>query len=331
MYQTVIVPLDGSPLSEAALPVAAKLAKASRASLELVRVHRTQAPDLHQDPAVAEMLRQAERNELAGVAAKYEAIAGQPVVAALIEVPIVSSLCEYVKSRPDPLVVMTVRARTGLRRALLGSVSDGLVRHGSAPVLVLRQRRSDGRLPTWNRGGKSFETIVVPLDGSAHAEGGVAHAVALARLTGARLHLVRVVTPVPAGAIVGAFAMHPFPALEDSTVTRDDLASDYLESVAMRINAGGGRLQVTTELALSDQAGSKIVESCRQNDADLLVMATHGRGGSRVFLGAVADKVLRKGPDAILFVRPTEVSLSAGLRAPESSHTRRSHELVEDN
>lgn len=331
MYQTLIVPLDGSPLSEAALPFAARLARATGGALELVRVHRTKRADLDQDPAVGEMFRQDERNYLTSLAAKFEPVAGRPVATALLEVPVVAALCEYVQSTHSPLIVMTVRGRTGIRRALLGSVSDGLVRHGLAPVLVLRQRRGDGRLPTWKRGDGTFQNIVVPLDGTAFAEAGLAHAVVMARLTGASLHLIRVVAPVMAGAMVGAFAMHPFPALEDSTVTRDDLAADYLEGVADRVNAGGGRLQITTEVALSDQPGSTITDSCDRIRADLAVMSTHGRGGSRLFLGAVADRVIRKGPDAILFVRPTEVSLPAGLHSAESSsHQKRSHALVQD-
>jgi nucleotide-binding universal stress UspA family protein len=319
MYQTMIVPLDGSPWSEAALPVAAKLARACGAALEVVRMHRTKRPDLDQNPSWGEAFRQEERNYLTSLAAQYEPTVGRPVATALLEVPVVASLCEYASSRHAPLIVMTVHGRTGFRRALLGSVSDGLVRHSPAPVLVLRQRRSDGRELTWKRADGPFRSIMVPLDGTAFAEGGLAHAIAIARLTGARLHLVRVVVPVMAGAMVGAFAMHPFPALEESTVTGNDLASEYLAGVADRANAGGGLLAITTEVALSDQPGSAIAESSRRHGADLVVMATHGRGGSRLILGAVADRVLRKGPDAILFVRPTDVSLPAGLRLSEST------------
>ena len=318
MYQTIIVPLDGGPRSEEAVPIAARLARAGGAALELVRVHRTQRPDLDQNPAWAEAIRQEERDSLAAVADKYESMVGRPIATALLEVPIVKALCDHAAGCRAPLVVMTVRGVTGFRRALLGSVSDGLVRHGNIPVLVLRRRRSDGRLPTWKRSSAPFHNVVVPLDGTALAEGGLAHAIAMARLTGATIHLIRVVTPVTVGAVVGALPVYALPPVDDWAMTRDDLASAYLEGVADRANAAGGRLAITTEVALAAEPGSAIAESCRRNAADLVVMATHGRGGSRLIFGAVADRVLRSGPDAILFVRPSEVSLPAGLRNGES-------------
>jgi nucleotide-binding universal stress UspA family protein len=313
MYQTIVVPIDGTRRSEAAIPFAAGLASGCGASLELVRVHRTR-PDLGYDALLEESFRQDERNHLACLAAKCELIVGRRVRTTLLDGPVVSTLCEYIGSRAAPLVVMTVHARTGIQRALLGSVSDGLVRHGPAAVLMLRQHRADGRVATWSRLDAVFHRIMVPLDGTALAEAALAPAVALARRTGAKLHLIRVVVPMMARAVVGPVAFHSFPVIEESTVTRDDLAFAYLDGVADRINAGGGLL-VTTEVALSDRAGSAITESCRRNGANLVVMAVHGRGGSRVFLGAVADDILRKGPDAILLLRPADVGLPAGLRS----------------
>ena len=332
MYQTIIVPVDGSAPSEAAIPVAARLARGAGATLELVRVHRTTRADLDQNPVWGEVFRDLERKRLASLAERYEPMVGRPIVTELLEPPVVTALWEHTSSRPAPLIVMTVRGRTGLRRAMLGSVSDGLVRQGVAPVLALRQRRRDGRQPTWKRADGPFHTVVVPLDGTALAEVALGHAIALARLTGARLHLVRVVEPAVATPMVGALAPLAFPMPDEATLTRDDLASEYLEGVAARINADGGQLAITTEIVLSDRPATTIVDSGRRNAADLMVMATHGRGGSRLLLGSVADSVLRKGPDAILFVHPTEVSLPAGLAERESSSIeRRSYALANDS
>lgn len=308
MYQTIIVPVDGLPTSEAAIPVAARLARGAGATLELVRVHRTTGPDLDQNVVWSEVVRDLERKQLASLAERYEPLVGGPIVTALLEPPVVTALWEHTSSRPAPLIVMTVRGRTGWRRAMLGSVSDGLVRHGVVPVLALRQRRSDGRQLTWKRADGPFHTIVVPLDGTALAEEALTHAVALARLSGAMIHLVRVLEPVMAVAMVGAIAAQTFPMPDESTMTRDHLVSEYLERIADRLNADGGQLAITTEIELSDHPATAIADSVRQHDADLMVMATHGRGGSRLIFGSVADGMLRKGPDAILFVHPVDAS-----------------------
>jgi nucleotide-binding universal stress UspA family protein len=319
MYRTIIVPLDGSNRSHAALPVASRLAREMGARLELVRVHTDERRDLADDPSWDALFRESEQRYLESLAEAYRPLAGNEVGTALLSLPVVRSLTEFASSRVAPLFVMATRGRTGLRRALLGSTSDGLVRHGETPVLVLRDRPNDEDTPLWKLQDRPFARIVVALDGTGFAEGAVAHALAIARAAVARLHLVRVVGPVMTSGVIDALAMHPASAYGEGLTTRNDLASEYLQGVVDRINAGGGQVEVTTEVALSTDAGSAIIESCRRRAADLVVIATHGRGASRLLVGAVGDRVLRDGPDAILYVRPTGYVPSASLSTIEGA------------
>jgi nucleotide-binding universal stress UspA family protein len=323
MYRHIIVPLDGSGRSHAALPVAASLARASGATLELARVHLNERPDLADDPSWDQMFMEGEQRYLESLALAYESLAGSGVRTSLLAGPVVKALSELAGNRVAPLFVMAVRGRTGLRRALLGSTSDGLVRHGSAPVLVLRDHPEDGDEPVWRNRERLFTRIIVPLDGSAYAEGGIAHAVAIARACDAPLRLVRVIGPVMTSAIVGAFAMHPLQPYEAVTVLRNDLAQEYLQGIVDRINAGGPKLNIVTEVSLSEDPATAIIESSRRAAADLIVMATHGRGASRLLRGAVGDRVLRDGPDAILFVKPAAGRLPAGLHTDQQDEPAR--------
>src|SRR6478672_3903768 len=177
MYHTIIVPLDGSTRSHMALPLAARLARASQAQLELVRVHMDERPDLEEDPAWDLMFREGEHRQLETLARAYEMAAGGPVSTALLDKPVVGAISEFAASRVAPLIVMATRGRIGLRRAVLGSTSDGLVRTGSAPVLVLRDRPEDEEAPLWMH-KDPFARIVVPLDGTPFAEASLAHAMA---------------------------------------------------------------------------------------------------------------------------------------------------------
>lgn len=313
MYRTIIVPLDGSARSQTALSVASKLAKSSGAALELVRVHVRNRPDLDDDPSWDDMFMQGERAQLDALAEAYEDTAGQRAATVLLDAPVVASLCEYVARRPDPLVVMAGRGRTGLRRAVLGSVSDGLVRQGSAPILILRERPQDDDALVWRLRTKPFGTIVVPLDGSPFAEGALVHAVALAQLTDATIHLIQVVEPMVTSPVLGAFAFQSFPPFDEASVIRNDRAHEYLQGIARRATADGKKIRITREVALSSQPEIAITESARRRAADLMVMATHGRGLSRLVYGAVGDHLLAHGPGAILFVHPTGVRLPAGL------------------
>jgi nucleotide-binding universal stress UspA family protein len=320
MYRSLIVPVDGSNRSHAALPVAATLAKASGATLDLVRVHLHERPDLDHDPSWDEMFREGERGYLDALARAYESVAGAQIGTELLDMPVVESIATFATTRVSPLIVMAARGRTGLRRALLGSTSDGLVRAAEAPVLILRVTDEDQ--PSLSRLMRPFKRLVVPLDGTAHAEAGVAHAVAIARATGAQLRLVRVIGPVMTSAVVGSFAFHPVPPFEHASAERHALAREYLQHIVDRIRVSDARLDIATDVSLSPDPATAIVDSCRQSGADLVVMATHGRGISRMLVAAVGDRVLRDGPDAVLFVRPEKGAVPVGLRwasRPESN------------
>jgi nucleotide-binding universal stress UspA family protein len=199
-----------------------------------------------------------------------------------------------------------------LRRALLGSTCDALIRGGDSPVLVLRDSRPDD-VPSWQFGRRMFRRIVLPLDGTAHAEGGIAHAVAMARAMDAKLRLVRVVGPVVTSAVLGAFTMHPLLPYDEATVIRNDLAHEYLQSVVDRIDTGGPKLEVSTEVSLGTDPATAIIESCHRMSADLVVLPTHGRGASRLLVSAVGDRLMRDGPDAMLFVKAPGARVPSGL------------------
>ena len=108
------------------LPHAVGLSKALGSRIKLLRV-------THEDRVDADerdhLLRIAERLNGEGVAdVTVEVLNGDPATA----------IVEYIDRSPDCLVAMTTHGRTGLGRWTLGSVTDRVVRHSAAPVLVLR-------------------------------------------------------------------------------------------------------------------------------------------------------------------------------------------------
>lgn len=312
MYRSIIVPVDGSARSQAALPAAAALAHASGATLDVVRVHLEERPDLADDPSWDQMFREGEMRYLEALALAYEPVAGTKVTASLLDPPVAKSLLEFAETRAAPLFVMIGRGRTGLRRALLGSTCDALIRGGDTPVLVLRDCGVDD-VPSWQFGRRPFRRIVLPLDGTLHAEGGIAHAAALARAMNAKLRLVRVVGPIVTSAVLGAIAMHPMLPYDDGTLLRNDIAQEYLQGIVDRINGAGPAIDIGIEVALGTDPATALIESCRRMSADLVVLPTHGRGASRILVSAVGDRLLRDGPDAMLFVKPPHAK-SAQLR-----------------
>jgi nucleotide-binding universal stress UspA family protein len=138
-----------------------------------------------------------------------------------------------------------------------------------------------------------YKQIVVPLDGSTFAEAALPLAMALSRKTRAAIHIVSVVEPIP------AFAYDEWEA------AAREWSEDYLEKVAERVR-GASDGEVTTGLRSGHVVETLLTEAGAKH-ADLIVMATHGRGAlSRAWLGSVADAIMRQANMPVLFVRPRE-------------------------
>jgi nucleotide-binding universal stress UspA family protein len=148
-----------------------------------------------------------------------------------------------------------------------------------------------------------FERIVVALDGSEVSERSLPAAEELARRLGAPLHLARVADPTwfRFGATEAAL---DYAALGGVLAEEEQAARDYLEQVRARLGERG--LTATTEVRRGF-AAQELVALARADD--LLVMASHGRGGpARWLLGSVAEDVTRRAQAPVLLIRATKPS-----------------------
>jgi nucleotide-binding universal stress UspA family protein len=158
MFERILVPLDGSRLSAKALPYAVEMAHRFGAGVILIRVTtpmpgvfaRTAAPSLMApvDPATAEMVvdqarraAQAEERKARRYLNRHRrGIEGQGIQASIrIDA---GAAAERILAACDEegidLVVMATRGRGGIRRTLLGSVADRVIRESGIPVLAIR-------------------------------------------------------------------------------------------------------------------------------------------------------------------------------------------------
>lgn len=138
-----------------------------------------------------------------------------------------------------------------------------------------------------------YRQIMVPLDGSRFAESALPVALSLSRRTGAPLHLVTVQEPIPSF------------AYDEWETAAEEWSRDYLDNVRERAgpHAGG---EVTVSL-LTGHVVEVLEQEAVRRSADLVVMATHGRGAlSRAWLGSVTDGFLQHAERPVLLVRPEE-------------------------
>jgi nucleotide-binding universal stress UspA family protein len=299
MYRSILVPLDGSTFSEHALPVAARIARLAGAHLQLVRVvpddpledvFYSAGPHYPWDEARTYLRRAADQVEMR--------TGGRPAVR-LLGGPVEDTLCEYATGHGPDLVVMTTHARRPLPRFWLGSVADELASRLPMPVLLVRPQ---GEAPDWAQAPP--REMLIALDGNAFAEAVLSPAVELGKVTGASFTLFAAVAPPP----VAAFDMPVYGAgLMDGGALEhmEGEMHTYLEEVARPLRERG--LEVRTRVAAEGRPAAAILAAAEAQPCDLIALATHGRRGlSRLFLGSVADKVVRGSAAAVLLCRPLE-------------------------
>jgi nucleotide-binding universal stress UspA family protein len=144
-YKTFLVPLDGSPLAEAALAHAQALAMQMHASVVLMRVSVYPSHDfMFVDPLLAgtlrrdvEQIQEEERRYLRDTAMPLKK-AGLRVSAEFHEGDPAEMILKVAESSHADLIVMTTHGRGGLSRWLIGSIAERVVQHEKIQVLLIR-------------------------------------------------------------------------------------------------------------------------------------------------------------------------------------------------
>ncbi len=300
MIRTILVPLDGSPFGEQALPLAVEIARRARASVQLVHVHQPvttpwTGSELAADLKLETELRRQEQEYLHQTAERLGREGGIPVTDALLEGPVVEVIHERALGCGADLVVMATHGRGPLSRFWLGSVADQLIRRAAAPLLLVRPQ--EGGVPPM-----VVRHVLVPLDGSEQAEQVLGPAQELAALLAADVTLLRVVEPivVPDRRWAGNAVSGMDPALLHRLEAD---ARGYLERVVIGLD--GQVPRVTPRVVVNRRAPDAILAEVNAHPGTLVALATHARAGlARLVLGSVADKVIRGTTGPVLVYRP---------------------------
>lgn len=290
MDERILVPLDGSPLAERALPCAGMLGRELPA--ELVLLQAVSAPDrLSEEESESEVQRlEAEaRLYLAEVAGRLSE-EGLKVSWVIEHGPAAESIVDY--GADTQLTVMATHGRSGASRWTRGSVAERVLQASSSPVLMICALQSPERLHP-----KQCRRILVPLDGSDVAERVLTPVASIARALDAEVMLLRVSIVQTLGEFQGDLLV----PLVGSLRTADGIAQEYLERVAGGLASEG--IKVTTTVQRGAVAET-IVDYAQDQQVDLIAMCTHGQTESgRWVLGRVSDRVLRSGCRPLLLTR----------------------------
>ena len=310
MFKDIMLPVDGSHFSELALPLAVRLAKKSDARLHIVRVH---VPSLPTAETVVsdnydELVRDWERDALS-VALARAADAGVRATSELLEGPIVAGLQRYIEAAGIDLVVMTTHGRSGIKRAVMGSVAEQCVRKTEIPILMIHPRSEQDSVAV---DVATMKRILVPLDGSEESEAVLPHVVGLARLAGAELVLARVASaPFDIAVTIGPEALRDY--LERMREEADQYLATLQETMPDDVKVSRASL-------IADRAPEGIMLAAQEHHADMIAMATHGRSGwARIAVGSVAETVLHKSTTPVMLIKGgTTAPTSADLRSKQN-------------
>jgi nucleotide-binding universal stress UspA family protein len=297
IFQHFLVPLDGSTMAEAALPVAVGLAKPLGARITLLHVQERSAPrTIHgerhlQDPESAE-------GYLAGIAERWKAegVVIERHVHSAGEGDVARSIVDHASEIGTDLIVLTTHGWGGLRDLLFGSIAQQVLRRGTTPTLIVKPSAS-GQLEPY-----SCRSILVPLDGTRDAEVILAMARDIARATGARVMLASVVPTLATAtgdlAVSATFSPAATSAVLD--LSQSD-ASEYLESKAAGLRQEGVDVQTSVARGRTAQQLTMVAD---RDQVSLIVIATHGRSGlDGTFNGSVAQRLLGELRQPILLAR----------------------------
>ena len=294
MYKRMLVPLDGSELSEVAFPYAKELA--GRLDLEVILLHvhnpeEGEAVPLHQayiERKAEIMKRQTEEmRQKTGIGQGGKAI---QVRGELVVGYPAAEILSYAENNDIDLILMATHGRSGIKRWAMGSVAEKVLRASKVPVWLVRAGVPEETVyDKWPE-----RTMLVPLDGSELAEAVLPHVKALAKQRGAEpvdVVLFGVCEPLVESGYY----------IPDVPMTLEEL-KEYLAKVEKRLKEAG--LRVRSEVRKGKPA-EQIVEYASKNPFNLIVMSTHGRSGlGRWVFGSVADKVLHGASSPIFLVRP---------------------------
>jgi nucleotide-binding universal stress UspA family protein len=166
----------------------------------------------------------------------------------------------------------------------------------AAPNLAEHEGRHYSSAPAERTGVMShLETILLATDGSPASESASEEAIDLAVQVGARLLVISVLAASsrPSEAAPGAGSL---PDSRDSLTTK-------AQSIVQRAKASGAD---ATFLVWEGEAGEAIVAAAESENADMIVVGSHGRSGvSRFLIGSVSDYVVRHAHCPVMVVRGT--------------------------
>jgi len=299
MFQRILLPLDGSEISETAIPYTEELASKLGSEIVLYHVHgheHAEQAHMHQVylDRLAEIVQRNIRKDRPNgkeikILTKVEA--GEPT----------ENICNLINNNKIDLIIMTAVSTSGLKIGkMLGSVTDHICQTVPIPIMLIRPQS----LKQSDKNRQLINHILLPLDGSEPSKlalpiGG--ELTAKLKVSATLFRMATMIRIYDNG--MGSGAYFNYAKFDEEEKTRVSAEMVVLEK---QLKEKG--IDATNIVTSGFDAALEIIEVCKKIGIDLVVMSTHGRSGlGRWVFGSVAERVLRYGQTPLLLVHARAV------------------------
>lgn len=293
MFRNILVPLDGSRLSEASLDAAAVLASKLGSQVTLLHIIEQDAPaEVHKEHHLTDA---AEAHAYLKQVASRAFPPGVPVETHVHTAPVsdvARSIVEHAKAEFQPdLIVTCTHGHGGMRDMIFGSIAQQVVAQGTTPLLIIRPRSSKFEL----------DVIVAPLDPDSIHDDALPLTESLAKAFAAKLVLLSVVHTFSSLTGEQAATSSLMPATTQAMLDiREDTARTHLKEHVDSLQAQGINALAVVERGNPATAIDKVSDQLR---ADMIVLSTHGKAGVGAFWArSVAPQVAQRTKIPLLLI-----------------------------
>ena len=204
-------------------------------------------------------------------------------------------IIKVAKEKGVDLMAIGTHGRAGVDRVILGSVAERVVRKAGCAVMVIRNKKYVG-----------FKRIIVPIDFSDCSRKALEYATATARAHNSKLTILHVYE--------GSF-VEPYVKAANSEEEADEIMKEIervnetkYDEFLKTVDLSGVEYEKLLKKGIPE---TDIVEIAMEQQANLIVMGTHGRSGIKhILIGSTAEEVVRAVHCDIIIVKPEKFSFS---------------------
>jgi nucleotide-binding universal stress UspA family protein len=304
MLHRLLVPLDGSPLSEKAVPIAARIARPGDSSIVLMRALEVRHLASTGPSKTGKATPINAEDALTGVGDGLRAQGLEVEHHVIYDDPSFNDpargILHAVQEYGTDAIVMSTHGRTGIARMIDGSVAENVLHKSPVPVVVVPANTE----VDWTADDAGERRcVLVPLDGSDTAEAALGPACWLADRLGVDLLLME---SIPPPVVVGPEGAAYMPIEPEEEVEAID---SYLNDVAERLRKDG---RTVDTFSAHGSPFTTIADTAHERGALAIAMATHGHTGvARLVMGGVAKSVVQYGRRPVLLIRPSSMRADA--------------------